>query len=98
MVHSALSVIRYIGVRYSERPLKEVPLYLGPQRAQVHRQLCSLVSDTPLGDVLTSVQDGGQCEELYRRYLHDFVRSVHKCSRKMEQTINNEYQVCSSSV
>ena len=27
LVHSALSVIRYIGVRYSECPLNEVPLF-----------------------------------------------------------------------
>ena len=73
-------------------------LHIGTQRAQVHRQLCSLVSDTPLGDVLTSVQDGGLCVELYRRYLHDYVHSVHKCSHKMEQTIKNEYQVCYATI
>ena len=68
--------------------------YIGSPRQQVHRQLCTLVSDTRLGDILNSVTDGDQCEELYRRYLHDFVRSVHKCTHNREQTKANEYKVC----
>ena len=60
----------------------------------MHRQLSLLASDSPLGDVLLSVQDGGECEELYRRYLHDFVRSVHKCTHKMEKNVQLEYKVC----
>ena len=72
--------------------------YIGSQRQQVHRQLCTLVSDTRLGDILNSVTDGDQCEELYRRYLHDFVRSVHKCTHNREQTKANEYKVCQSLV
>ena len=65
-------------------------LYVGQD---VHRQLCGLVSGTNLGEILLSVQDGGECEELYRRYLHDFVRSVHKCPHKTEATVKLEYQV-----
>ena len=65
----------------------------GRRKQEVHNQLCLLVSDSSLGDVLLSIQDGGQCEELYRRYLHDFVRSVHKCTHKMEESVKVEYQV-----
>ena len=58
-----------------------------------HRHLCNLVSVTSLGEILLSVEDGRECEELYRRYLHDFVRSVHKCTHKTEETVKQEYQV-----
>ena len=51
------------------------------------------MSGTGLGGILLSVQDGGECEELYRHYLHDFVRSVHKCTHKTEKTVKQEYQV-----
>ena len=67
--------------------------FTGSSRQRVHKKLCSLVSDSPLGDVLGSVQDG-HCEELFRRYLHDFVRSVHMCTHKMEQSVKDEYKVC----
>ena len=64
----------------------------------MHKKLCSLVSDSPLGDVLQSVKDEKQgeeqCEELYRRYLYDFVRSVHKCTHKTEEIVKHENQVC----
>ena len=63
----------------------------GTHKQQVHKQLCLLVSDSSLGDVLLSIQDGGQCEELYQCYLHDFVYSVHKCTH---QNVDVEYQVC----
>lgn len=72
--------------------------FTGSSRQRVHKQLGSLVSDSPLGDVLGSVQDGLQCEELFRRYLHDFVRSVHMCTHKMEQSVKDEYKVCCHSV
>ena len=65
----------------------------GSSQRQLHRQLCGLVSVTPLGEILMSVQDDGQCEELYRRYIHDFVRSMHKCTHKTDETVQLEYQV-----
>lgn len=67
--------------------------YVGGYWPEVHKKLCALVSDTPLGAVLLSVQDKGQCEELYRRYLHDFVHSVHKCTHKQEENNKVEYKV-----
>ena len=67
---------------------------VGSSRQQIHRQLCKLVSDTSLGEILMSVQEDGQCEELYRRYIHDFVRSVHKCTHKQNETVKHEYKVC----
>lgn len=65
----------------------------GSSTQQVHRQLCAMVSDTSLGEILMSIEDGGQCEELYRRYIHDFVRSVHKCTHKKAETLKHEYKV-----
>ena len=67
--------------------------FAGSHRQHVYKQLCSLVSDSPLGDVLLSIIDGEQCEELYRRYLHDFVQSVHRCTHKMKQSVQDEYKV-----
>ena len=71
-----------------------VLLCVGSSKQQIHRQLCKLVSDTSLGEILMSVQEDGQCEELYRRYIHDFVRSVHKCTHKQNETVKHEYKVC----
>ena len=56
----------------------------------MNKQLCSFASASSLGNVLLSVQDEGQCKELYRRYLHDFVHSVHQCYHQKD---NLEYQV-----
>ena len=52
-----------------------------------------MVSVTPLGDILLSIKNGKECEELYRYYLHDFVFTVHKCSHRMKENIDNEYKV-----
>ena len=67
--------------------------YIDIKKQILHRKLCALVSDTPLGIVLLSVRDEEQCDELYKRYLHDFVRSVHKCTHKTEEIVTLEYQV-----
>ena len=69
---------------------------VGSNKQQVHRQLCELVSDTSPGEILATVSDGAQCEELYRRYLHDFVRTVHKCPHKQDEIVRHEYQVQTS--
>ena len=68
-------------------------LRAGRHRPKVHKELCALVSDTPVGCVLLSINDEKQCEELYRCYLHDFVHSVHKCTHKMKENIKVEYKV-----
>ena len=69
-------------------------MYVGSSRQQIHKQLCKLVSDTSLGEVLMSVQEDEQYEELYRRYIHDFVHTVHKCTHKQTETVKHEYKVC----
>ena len=55
----------------------------------VHQQLHTLVSATPLGEVLDGV-GSTHCEVFYKCYLNDFVRSVHKCSHKYAE---KEYEV-----
>lgn len=40
-----------------------------------------------------AVKDGKQCEELYQRYIHDFVYTVHKCTHKTKDIMEKEYQV-----
>ena len=65
----------------------------GPSRRLIHRQLCGLMSDTAMGDILLSVHDESHCEELFRRYTHDFVHCVHTCTHKIQETVNIEYQV-----
>ncbi len=50
---------------------------IGDRKYELHRQLCEAVKLTKIGAVLGEVKhwDG---EMLYRYYLHDFVRLVHK--------------------
>ena len=50
------------------------------------------MSQTAIGEVLRSV-DEADCEEFYQYYLHDFVRSVHRCHHKQEKSKNLEYKV-----
>ena len=46
----------------------------------------------PVGAVLESV-DNEHCEEFYEFYLHDFVRSIHRCKHRKLEMDNMEYQV-----
>ena len=64
----------------------------GSSRVQLHSQLCELVSQTSIGEVLESV-DEADCEQFYQYYLHDFVRSVHQCHHKQDKSKNLEYKV-----
>ena len=68
------------------------PSLAGSSRGQLHSQLCELVSQTAIGEVLQSV-DEADCEQFYQYYLHDFVRSVHRCHHKQEKSENLEYKV-----
>ena len=45
-----------------------------------------------MGETLLSVSEE-DCEEMYQRYLHDFVRIVHKCSHKGQEIVSKEYKV-----
>ena len=69
-----------------------VPLPAGSSRGRLHLQLCELMSQTAIGEVLRSV-DEANCEEFYQYYLHDFVRSVHRCHHKQQKSENLEYKV-----
>ena len=51
------------------------------------------MSQTPLGEVLGSVPDSEQLH-LYDCYLHDYVKSVHKCYHKNEEVSMQENNVC----
>ena len=55
-------------------------------------QLCELVSQTAIGELLGSV-DEDDCEEFYQYYLHDFIRSVHRCYHKQQKSKHLEYKV-----
>ena len=81
---------------YSSLHIGRVPYipHAGSSTQRLHQQLCVLVEDKPLGEILARVPEGGQCEEMYRRYLYDFVRSVHKCTHKQKETVDHEYKVC----
>ena len=64
----------------------------GSSRWHLYLQLCDLVSQTAVGEVLASV-DEANCEEFYHYYLHDFVRSVHQCYHRHPKYENLEYKV-----
>ena len=67
-------------------------MHAGSSRKTHHTQLCEFILATPVGAVLESV-DTEHCEELYKCYLHDFVRSVHRCKHRKTEHDNMEYQV-----
>lgn len=58
----------------------------------LHEQLCLTVDTTAIGEVLKRV-DETDCRDFYQRYLHDFVRLVHKCTHKQDEDQNREYEV-----
>lgn len=62
----------------------------------LHKQLCEAVEATAVGEVLRGVNEF-DCEDLYRHYLHDFVRLVHRCNhtKKVEHE-TKEYEVRTS--
>ena len=47
----------------------------GKNATDMMKQVCSLVSQTSLGEVLGSAPDD---DVLYHCYLHDYVKSVHR--------------------
>ena len=59
----------------------------------MHQQLCAAMEPTPVGEVLCGVSEH-DCEDLYRNYLHDFVRIVHMCKHsKNREHEDKEYEV-----
>lgn len=67
-------------------------IIVGSDKAMLHEQLCLIVDTTPIGAVLKRV-DGTDSNNFYQRYLHDFVRLVHKCNHKQDDDQNREYEV-----
>ena len=65
---------------------------LGDDELQLHQQLCAAVMPTAVGEVLKGVSEQ-DCEDFYRRYLHDFVRLVHGCKHKKWELEIKEYEV-----
>eukprot|EP00731_Ephydatia_muelleri_P024235 Em0016g506a len=55
--------------------LSSVSNYGGKKSTEMMKQVCSLVSQTSLGEVLGSAPDD---DVLYHCYLHDYVKSVHR--------------------
>ena len=78
---------------HTEVLILSFPVHAGKSATEILKQICSLVSQTPLGEVLGSVPDGEQLQ-LYDCYLHDYVKSVHKCYHKNEEVSMQEYNVC----
>lgn len=58
----------------------------------LHKQLCLGMEVTPVGEVLSKVKED-QCEDFYKKYLNDFVKLVHKCSKKRRDCEIQEYKV-----
>ena len=50
------------------------------------------MEQTTVGRVLSTV-DQDNSEDFYKKYLHDFVRIVHACNHKDEESKNHEYEV-----
>ena len=71
---------------------KIIFFHAGLSKEAHHVHLCEFILATPIGVILESV-DEENCEEFYRCYLHDFVRSVHKCNHRKAEHDSKEYQV-----
>ena len=65
-------------------------VFSGGHRQQVHRQVCELLANTATGEVLDRVGEEELSGDLYRRYLHDYIRSVHQVTHKQSSV---EYKV-----
>jgi len=72
--------------------LHTYPCFTGSTWWHLHSQLCKVVSQNAVGDVLDSAGET-DCEEFFQYYLHDFVRSVHLCNHKKQESKNLEYKV-----
>ncbi len=70
---------------------------VGNDKCSMYKQLGISVKQTPVGRVLEQVD---QCdyEDFYKKYLHDFVRTVHRCNhtkpeQKIQEYESREYEV-----
>ena len=67
-------------------------LFTGNDKSKLLKQLHLAVDTTPSGEVLKKVNEE-DWDDFYQRYLHDFVRLVHKCSDKLDDDQIREYEV-----
>ena len=67
-------------------------MHVGETRKSSHNHLCQFLKTTSIGVILETV-DSENCEAFYEFYLHDFVRSVHKCKYRNPEHDKKEYQV-----
>ena len=59
-------------------------MYTGTEsKIQLHKQLHASLEHTSVYDVLTKVDDSN-FRDFFHRYLHDFVRLVHRCNHNDE--------------
>ena len=73
--------------------MSHVLLSAGSHHQQIHQQLCELLAGTGISEMLDRVgrvQDEESCNDLYKRYLHDYIRSVHQVTHKCSRV---EYKV-----
>jgi hypothetical protein len=60
-------------------------------QAQLYSHLCATVQPSTIGGVLSAVER--ECDDFYKRYLHDFVRLAHRCKHKCQEEEDQEYEV-----
>ena len=68
-------------------------LFYLENRTQLRLQLKVSLETTAIGEILIAFNE--HCEDLYCRYLHDFVRIIHQCHYKDEISADIEYKVSS---
>ncbi len=83
-----------LGISYEILNIVVVFLLLGDAKHELHKQLCETVEPTIVGGILRSVKYEDS-EAFYRRYLHDFVRLVHRCTHSSKDNEIKEYEVIS---
>ena len=65
---------------------------IGDGKHDLHKQLYEAVEPTTVGGVLGNV-DIHDSEDFYIRYLHDFVRLVHRTEHSEAKNKTKEYEV-----
>ena len=67
-------------------------ILVGNNRQALYKQLCEAIHQMEVGEVLTSVRDE-YCEDFYKYYLHDLVRTIHKSQNIEPKQVETEYSV-----
>ena len=61
-------------------------------KSKLYNQVSVSVGSTSIGEVLSTVDDV-DCEEFYKKYLHDFVRLAHNCTHRNKEDEDQECEV-----